>query len=208
VAGIIAVGILMVGVGGFMMTRDSETTPGGTASAPGRETTTRATSEHASAPPTDAAKTPSTAAAAEPPKPGPDAPSSAGGSEPATPAPEASGPIPTTLGQQPKPKVEALDPPTTWYAELVVNCEPACTLVLIQGGPAVNPSVPKQLPPGAYIVTVQQAGGVQSQSPLLRAATRTTLTFDGKLAVPPPTAPLGGDSSKPKCTGFLRAGCK
>ena len=31
---------------------------------------------------------------------------------PKTPAPEASGPIPTTLGQQPKPKVDALDPPT------------------------------------------------------------------------------------------------
>ncbi len=102
---------------------------------------------------------------------------------PATPS-EPEGPIPTTYGQQPKPKVDQLDPPTTWYAELVVLCEPACELVLVQGGPTTNHELPKQVPPGTYIVTVRQSGGIQSQASVLRAATRTTLLFDGRLAIP------------------------
>lgn len=99
-------------------------------------------------------------------------------------APPREGPIPTTYGLQPKPKVEQLDPPTTWYAELIVLCEPRCDLVLVQGGPSATPEIPKQLPPGTYTVTVRQSGGRQSQAAVLRAATRTTLLFDGKLAIP------------------------
>ena len=101
-------------------------------------------------------------------------------------APAPSGPIPTTYGGQPKPRVEMLDPPTTWFAELIVLCEPRCDVVLVQGGPSPNPEVPKQLPPGTYTVTVRQSGGIQSQASVLRAATRTTLTFDGNKALLPP----------------------
>jgi len=205
VAGFVAAGVLLIGVGGFLVVRTSESTAASSEAD---------ASQHAPAARPDASSAsrpapPSTSAAGSPPDDAENNPTAqpSGSSDAAAsaPAPEPSGPIPTTLGQQPKPRVDPLDPPTTWYAELVVNCEPACSLVLIQGGPALNPTVAKQLAPGNYIVTVQQSGGVQSQSPLLRAATRTTLTFDGRLTVPQ-RAPPAGD--KPKCTGFLRTNCK
>lgn len=128
----------------------------------------------ASAPAASAAPTASAAAA----------PPASAETAPAASAPADQEPIPTTYGMQPKPKVEQLDPPTTWYAELIILCEPKCDLVLVQGGPSATPETPKQLPPGTYTVTVRQSGGRQSQAAVLRAATRTTLTFDGKLAIP------------------------
>jgi serine/threonine protein kinase len=153
--------------------RSTAARPGATA-APSASGTAAGPPMASASPDADATAAPMASASA--------APTASASAGPLDPPPE--GPIPTTYGLQPKPKVEQLDPPTTWYAELVVSCEPKCDLVLVQGGPTTNPEIPKQLPPGVYTVTVRQSGGIQSQGAVLRAATRTTLTFDGRLALP------------------------
>lgn len=176
----------LLGAATSSVTAPASTPPRASAPAEAPSPAAASSSGPVAAPP---AKTtaPDQAAGPEAPEASASAAASAGASPPASASPSdppPEGPIPTTYGLQPKPRVEQLDPPTTWYAELIVHCEPRCDLVLVQGGPTSNPEIPKQVPPGVYTVTVRQSGGVQSQGTVLRAATRTTLTFDGRLAIP------------------------